>query len=257
MSSEKSELYTVIIFISATFFIIVIRFYYHHKQLYKVKEKNKIRPFETELLKTRLEVQAQTMQAVATDLHDNIGQLLSLAALTLNSITLKEDELAKKKIGNSLVLVNKSIKELRELAKLFNGRLIISQGIGYAIQHEINWLKRKSIYTLKVNNQLPIIDRYFPDKDLIILRLFQEIISNIIKHAQASIIEINLHLSAYVLYLNVADNGIGFNYEEVKHLKKGTGLYAINKRIEMINGQINISSKPNEGTFIFIEIPYQ
>ena len=95
-----------------------------------------------------------------------------------------------------------------------------------------------------------------PDKDLIILRLLQEIINNIIKHAQAKRIQIDSYLEKNVLHLKVTENGVGFNQDEIKAKKAGMGLNSIYKRIEMINGKLALNSAPGEGTSISIEIPY-
>ncbi|WP_165499665.1 sensor histidine kinase [Pedobacter frigidisoli] len=212
--------------------------------------------FEAEMLQTLVEVQDQTMQTIATELHDNVGQLLSLTTLTLNSINLGDSEKAGKKIESSLSLVNKSIKELRELAKLLHGEQLVENGIGHAIEQEINWLSKSGAYELKVSNQLFDLQVASPNKDLIILRLLQEIINNIIKHAKASYIEIDCYYAHETLYLKVKENGIGFSYDEKKQKKTGMGLNSIYKRIEMINGKLVLNSKLNKGTSIAIEIPY-
>ncbi|WP_165501398.1 sensor histidine kinase [Pedobacter psychrodurus] len=212
--------------------------------------------FESEILQTRVEVQDQTMQSIATELHDNVGQLLSLTTLTLNSVNLNDGEKAKKKIDNSLALVNKSIKELRELAKLLHGEQLVENGIGHAIDQEINWLNKAGTYELKINNQLIDLQIASPNKDLILLRLLQEVINNIIKHAQATHIQIDSYLTGNVLHLRVAENGVGFNPEEIKSKKSGMGLNSIYKRIEMINGKLILNSAPGEGTSISIEVPY-
>jgi len=212
--------------------------------------------FESEMLQARVEVQDQTMQSIATELHDNVGQLLSLTTLTLNSVNLNDGEKARKKIDNSLALVNKSIKELRELAKLLHGEQLVENGIGHAIDQEINWLNKAGSYELKINNQLIDLQITSPNKDLILLRLLQEIINNIIKHAQATYIQIDSYLTGNVLHLRVEENGIGFNPEEIKSKKSGMGLNSIYKRIEMINGKLILNSTPGEGTSISIEVPY-
>lgn len=212
--------------------------------------------FESELLKTHLEVQEQTMQTIATDLHDNIGQLLSLTTLTLNSINLSDVSKSEKKIASSLELINTSIKELRDLAKLLQGEQLVEFGLGKAVKKELDRLKRVGGYKLKVKNQLLMLNFSSPKKDLIILRLLQEIINNVIKHADARQVAIDLLYADEVLHLNVVDDGIGFDFEAVKEQKNGIGLYSIHKRIEMIAGKIHICSQPNKGTVIAIEIPY-
>lgn len=262
MPLQKQELYSVIIFITVAFFVIVsgvillVRLYYHRKKSHIEEKTLMSQKFESELLKTHIEVQEQTMQTIAADLHDNIGQLLSLTTLTLNSINLAEPEKSEKKINTSLDLVHQSIKELRDLAKLLQGEQLVETGLGVAIKQELDRLKRISSYKLKVKNQLLNLTVSSPNKDLIILRILQEIITNIIKHSKATNIEIDAALVKEELYLSVSENGIGFNYEEIKNEKKGIGLYSIHKRVGMINGKIDIDSRLSFGTKITLKIPY-
>jgi len=247
---------TLVFLLVPVFLILYIRSYNRHKKNHVLEKQNMQQKFESEMLQTRVEVQDQTMQSIATELHDNVGQLLSLTTLTLNSVNLDDGEKARKKIDNSLALVNKSIKELRELAKLLHGEQLVENGIGHAIDQEINWLNKAGSYELKINNQLTDLQIISQNKDLIILRLLQEIINNIIKHAQATYIQIDSHLANNILHLRVAENGIGFNPEEIKSKKSGMGLNSIYKRIEMINGKLILNSAPGEGTSISIEVPY-
>ncbi|WP_165501688.1 sensor histidine kinase [Pedobacter frigiditerrae] len=222
-----------------------------------IEEKKEMnQKFESELLKTQIEVQEQTMQTIASDLHDNIGQLLSLTALTLNSINLNEPQRLEKKVTESLNLVNSSIKELRGLAKLMYGEFIVQTGLGNAIKQELDRLKKIGNYKLKVKNNLINIDISSPNKDLIILRLLQEIINNIIKHSEATYLEFSIYIINEKICLNIQDNGIGFDTENEKMKKSGMGLNSMAKRVALINGEILIKSTPSTGTSISIEIPY-
>ena len=262
MQSETTQIViligisTLIFLLMPVFLIFYIKISSRYRKSHLLEKAAMKQRFEAEILQTLVEVQDQTMQSIATDLHDNIGQLLSLTSLTLNSVNLSDTDKAGKKIENSLSLVNKSIKELRELAKLLHGEQLVENGIGNAIEQEINWLNKAGSYQLIVNNQLLGLSVTSPNKDLIILRLLQEIINNIIKHAQATTIEIASSFERNTLYLSVKENGIGFNHEEVTQKKTGMGLNSIFKRVEMINGKLNLVSAPNKGTSISLEIPY-
>ncbi|WP_172406557.1 sensor histidine kinase [Pedobacter sp. AJM] len=238
------------------FLIIYIRSYNRHKKNHLLEKQHMQQKFEAEILQARIEVQDQTMQTIATELHDNIGQLLSLTTLTLNSVNINDSEKAEKKISDSLSFINKSIRELRELAKLLHGEQVVENGIGYALDQEVNWLSKTGAYEIEVNNSLVDLIEKSPDKDLIILRLLQEIINNIIKHANATAITFNAYYEDKTLHLQVKENGIGFNYEQAAAASSGMGLNSIYKRIEMINGKLVLNSSPNHGTNILIEIPY-
>ncbi|MFC3561811.1 sensor histidine kinase [Pedobacter jamesrossensis] len=262
MQNSPTQIISLIILASLVFLLMpifllmYIRSYNRHKKNHIAEKQNMQQKFDSEILKTHIEVQEQTMQTIATELHDNIGQLLSLTTLTLNSIKIPENEKVTEKVNNSLSLVNKSIKEIRELAKILHGEQIVESGIGNAIEQEINWLKRVGGYKLSINNDLLDIKISSPDKDLIILRLLQEIINNIIKHAQATSIQIDTCLKNDTLLLTVKENGVGFDYDEAKNKKSGMGLSSVQKRIEMIKGKIDVNSTIEKGTSIFIEIPY-
>ncbi|MFW0718143.1 sensor histidine kinase [Pedobacter sp. N23S346] len=247
---------TLIFLLMPLFLILYIRSYARHKKNHHLEKQHMQQKFESEILQARIEVQDQTMQTIATELHDNIGQLLSLTTLTLNSVNLNDSEKAEKKIGNSLTLINKSIKEIRELAKLLHGEQIVENGIGYAIDQEINWLNKTGAYEIENNNGLINVAERSPDKDLIILRLLQEIINNIIKHANATAITFDAFYEDKILHLNIKENGIGFDYEKNTTSRAGMGLNSIYKRIEIINGKLILNSSPNNGTIILIEIPY-
>ncbi|KQS41391.1 sensor histidine kinase [Pedobacter sp. Leaf194] len=236
--------------------LVYIRSYNRHKKNHFFEKESMRQKFESEILKTHIEVQEQTMQTIAAELHDNIGQLLSLTTLTLNSINVTENEKASEKIANSLSLVNKSIKEIRELAKILHGEQIVESGIGNAIEQELSWLRKVGTYQLQVNNGLLDLKNASADKDLIILRLLQEIINNIIKHAQATFIQIDTYLKGDTLFLTVKEDGIGFNYDEAMVNKTGMGLASVEKRVKLIKGKIEVNSVPEKGTSIFIEIPY-
>jgi len=262
MQLSSSEIITIItigtlIFLLAPIFLLVYIRQYNLRKIKNAEEKELMQQkFDSEILKTQIEVQEQTMQTIASNLHDNIGQLLSLTNLTLGSINLQENEKAEKKIGTSIELVNKSIKELRELAKLLQGEQLLQQGISYAITQEINWLQKIEAYQIHFENNMAETTLVSPQKDLVILRLFQEIINNIIKHAKATEITVQLYYAENQLFLSVIENGTGFDYEKVKQNNSGLGLYSIEKRVKMINGVLHLQSTINKGTEIVIQIPY-
>ena len=212
--------------------------------------------FESELIKTQLEVQEQTMQTIGADLHDNIGQLLSLTSLTLNSVELENPEKARQKIDAAIDLTVRSIKELRLLGKLLHGEQLMALGLTEAIRHEINWMEKSGQYQINFVHVHPIPAPGNTDKDLIVFRIVQEVLNNIIKHARATEINISLeYLAEGKLQLQITDNGIGFNSENPV-AGTGMGLLNIEKRAHIIGGEVAIHSNPGDGTIITIIIPY-
>jgi two-component system NarL family sensor kinase len=238
-------------------FIIGFLFFYQRKHNRHLTEKQILQShFQQTLLQTQLEIREQTMQTIGSDLHDNIGQLLSLTSLTLNSVKLEDTEKAQQKINSALELTVRSIKEMRMLGKLLQGEQLISLGLSEAIRQEINWIERSGKYALnyEVDGELPA--QRSPDKELILFRILQETLNNIIKHSKASEISIKLAYNKEGIRLQVIDNGTGFDINHLPEHQKGMGLMNIQKRAEILGGDVFIQSQPGEGTCVDIFIPY-
>lgn len=250
-------LVATIIFLIAPTFIVVYMFIYNERKKRHIQEKAQMQlSFEAEMAKTQLEVQEQTMQTIGTDLHDNIGQLLSLTSLTLNSVELDDDPKTQKKVDAAIDLTIRSIKELRQLGKLLQGDQLLAQGLVEAIRHEVEWVERSGKFqvTYVASDDIPAGGN--TGKDLIIFRIVQEALNNIIKHSSASHINIKIDYRDGLLNLYINDNGIGFDAAQLTPEKQGMGLHNIHKRAGIIGGQVHFRSTPGEGTGITIIIPY-
>ncbi len=232
---------------------------YQNRQNLNEKEKETMQSaFDQEILKTEMEVKEQTLQTIAADLHDNIGQLLSLTHATLSSINLQDQPKSEQKIATALNFVNSSVKDLRQLAKLLQAENLLQNGLINAIEQEINWLEKTGQFSVEFVNYL---NRELPDgnnKSLFVFRLLQEAISNIIKHAEATKVSIELGEVNNQLYCKIQDNGKGFDIVEMDHKKdRGLGLSNMKKRAALIGGKLEINSSPMMGTTIYIEVPYE
>jgi two-component system, NarL family, sensor kinase len=232
-------------------------FIYNRRKKKHMEEKEQMKViFDAELIKTQMEIQEQTMQTIGTDLHDNIGQLLSLTSLTLNSIELDNTDKAQQKIEAAIELNLKSIKEMRLLGKLLHGEQLIKQGLEEAIRNEVSWIERSGRFTVvyQTEGEKPLENS--ADKDLILFRITQEILNNIIKHSQAKEINVKLTYGDDGVRLQIIDDGAGFNVDEIPDAQKGMGWKNIEKRAEIVGGNVFIQSQPGEGTCIDIYIPY-
>jgi signal transduction histidine kinase len=261
MQISSKEFYHLVIIVSAIFLIapaflityIIIsnrrkRKHYQEKELLQ-------KDFESKLLRNQVEVQEQTLQAVAYDLHDHIGQILSLTAMTLGSVDLDDTGKLAEKINHAEDLAKRCIRELRGLSRLFHGEELLSKGLVKAIEFELEWIRKSVSCNVVFVNDSFIAPTGSQDKEIIIFRLFQEVFNNAVKHARASEIVVKLSNKDQYAHLSVTDNGTGFNVTETLDKRQGMGLHNIQKRTGLVNGKAEINSAVGKGTSINIYIP--
>ena len=261
MSENQTKISVAVITASLIFLIIalgliLLAFVYNRRKKRRIGEKELMKlTFESEQFKAQYEIQEQTMQTIGADLHDNIGQLLSLTSLTLHSIE-TEDLKVRQKIDAAIDLTMHSIKEMRQLGKLLQGDQLVVLGLSEAIRYEINWMERSGNFTISYleDGELPAGNS--AEKDLILFRILQEVLNNIVKHAKATLITIKLDYADGKLHLQINDNGIGFNAGELPLQQEGMGLHNIHKRAGIIGGDVSITSSPGEGTSVIVITTY-
>ena len=214
--------------------------------------------YQEETIKAQLEREEQTLNRVSQEIHDNIGQILSLVKLNLNTIELKDcDCPVKIKLDSTTELVGKAIHDLRQLSKSLNS-IHLSQGyLSESLNTELEIINKSNTFvsTISINGEEKPFN---PQKQLIIFRIIQEALNNIIKHARASHIDISLNYFPQLLDLFIEDNGVGFihNYDNTRESKSnGTGIENMYNRARIIGGYIEIKSVKGSGTSIHLSIP--
>lgn len=250
------EIASVIFLITPVFLIAYVASYNRRKKRH-VEEKERMRQaYERELLKAQMEVQEQTLQSVAYNLHDNVGQLLSLTIATLTSVDPDDKEKLPGKIASAEALTRRSLKELRALSRVLQGQELLEKGLAYAIDSELEWLRKSERYAIEIIDRRQVSASGKHDKEIILFRLFQEILNNILRHSGATAIRVVLEQAEGELTLCIEDNGEGFDVVGAMKAKKGLGLHNIQRRAAMINGRAVFDSVSGRGTTVTIIIPY-
>ena len=228
--------------------------------LAKQKEKIRIQKIEKELKEQELssidvliEGQEKERQRLAENLHDNLGG--TLAALKLNLQNLEQHQsdpnIVNKSINNSLNLINDAYQSVRTMAHEKSSGVVASQGLLPAIQ---NFTNNISSEKLKIEiDHFGLKNRLENSLEIKIFRIIQELITNIIKHANATEANISLTNHNSTLNIIVEDNGKGFKQNFSK--SKGVGIATIEKRIENLGGSLEIDSHPERGSSIIINLP--
>jgi len=193
--------------------------------------------------------QEKERQRIANDLHDDLGALMATIKLHINAINTE----GKKQINQIDILVNEAYNKIRGMAHSHNAGVMAKDGLLKALHKVASTINKSKQLHINVASH-GLENRLENSLELSIFRIIQELITNIIKHAQAT--EATIHLTQHDDSLNimVEDNGIGFNPQNIS-TKNGMGIHSIDKRIEHLNGTIDIESAAQQGTTVIIDIP--
>lgn len=187
-------------------------------------------------------------------LHDGLGQLLSAAKMNLQAAVehLPPDEKSGKIYANALQLVDESIVEMRSVSHQMVTSNVIRKGLANALKELVEKIENNRLkISVDVNGFFENIN---PEIQIMIYRILQESIHNVVKHAAASKIDIHLSAESNQIITSVRDNGIGFVLTSTKN-RKGIGLDNIETRVKFLKGDLKISSAPGHGTTLDIRIP--
>jgi len=260
---QKPEIYfvTIIGIILAVLlvgFIVTILFLYQRRQHRQEQEMLLVKDkYEKEALRSQLEIQENTLKAIAQELHDNIGQLLSVVKLSLSALPLEKDHPAHELSRHSQDVLNKAIYDLSDLTKSLHSERIRDVGLVESMRFELASIKKTGLIDIQFSVsgsevQLP------EQKAIFLFRMFQEMLNNILKHSRASHVTVSLsYLDDDTFVLEVADNGVGFNVTEKQQSvssSRGVGLKSMFNRAQLMGAVINIDSEEGKGTRVLVKL---
>lgn len=242
---------SILIVILLTFFISFFLAYQRRKTLLLIENAEEKQKFEQELAKAQTEIQEQTFKNISWELHDNIGQLLSVAKMQLNMLHNEVPQENKKGFKEASDVLGQGLKELRQLSHTLNTDFVSNRGLQESLENEINRFKRLNF--LRIDYMVEGETYPINKKDeIIIFRIFQECFSNVVKYSKASILTITLSYLPEELYVNATDNGVGFDLESER---KGTGIMNMQRRSELIGADFSIKTGKNKGVSVTLNYP--
>ncbi|SIS51971.1 sensor histidine kinase [Belliella pelovolcani] len=234
----------ILMLLMGSFIILMVLL--HRKR--QIENKQRLEALQAEFDKTILnaekEIQEETLSHVGRELHDNIGQLLSLTKLTLNSSK-------PEKIQEGRQLVNQVIKEVRTLSKDLNLDWVNAIDLEAFIKRELSKLEDLNFCQIEFEKtgQAEEVDQ---SKKLVLIRVIQECLNNVIKHAQPKKLVITLIQNPQLLAVHIEDDGVGFDTQKASN---GSGMYNLQKRMQTIGGSISITSELGKGTLVKLILP--
>lgn len=205
--------------------------------------------------KAIIEAEENERTRIAKDLHDGIGQQLSAIKLMTNSLHNEQDETIRKARLETLAqLTDESVKELRSVSHNMMPNALLKLGLSSAIREFVDKISSSGL--LKINLEVVgLNNRLEKTTETVLYRVIQELVNNIIKHANANKLDIQIiNHDNETLNVVVEDNGQGFDTTKVISFS-GIGLKNMISRIEYLNGTIDFDSTPGKGTTVIIDIP--
>lgn len=236
----------ILVFLAIMFLVALARHNQRRNKL--VYENQKIKKdFEQTLLNTQLEIQEQTLTHISQEIHDNIGQVLSLARLQLHSLS---ENSRREEIEYTDNLLEKAITDLRSLSHSLNTNSIKENGFAASLKKILEQFEKTGKFNTSFYDEADFT--ISDDHGIILFRIIQEVLNNITKHAEATEIIIRIEKPEKHIIISIADNGKGFNTEKLISTEGGIGIRNITERALIIGAKLSLISQVNHGTTVRI-----
>jgi len=207
---------------------------------------------EHEMIKTKLEIHEQAQKNIIQEIHDNIGQILSLAKLHLATLDFTKPEEVAQKTFNSNQLLSKAIKDLRNLTKYLDAEHVNRIGLTRSLEYELGFLpkERKEEPVLMVDGGPKTLRQ---EEELILFRIIQEVIAWFIKKSNTSRLSVIMQYqpASVLISIRAADTTDG----KEKPDDKDPGINQIRERSLIIGAGLQIDHTNNHETIISIDLP--
>lgn len=244
-------LITSVFLIAGVFLLFYVRLYNERKRNHEEEKQVMKQEFDTQILHAQVEVQEATFSTLGGELHDNIGQLLSstkmLLGLTERALSPVPDTLLA-----ATETLGKAIHELRALSKSMTREWLEQFDFVDNLRTETQRLNANNLLQVQLSC-LPSIPMT-ADKQILLFRIVQEAIQNVIRHSGAGLLIMEVSREGDRLHVSLADNGKGFTDTGKR---SGIGLINMKQRVRVLGGQIEWSSPNGGGTRVFINLPLE
>jgi len=231
-------------------------FYRWTRSLQLIKESKE----RKRLSKRLIEMLERDRRRIAMGLHDHIGQMLTTLKMDLEMIWKKmesADSPLKDQIETAINKAGQSIKEIKGVAYGLRPSVLDNLGPIPAVRALLNDVKERGNIEIDFFTQ-NVPQRFEPEKELAVYRIIQEALTNVLKHAHAKRVFLNLVKKNSVLCLSVEDDGVGFEQDKVMAVprtKSPMGLMIMRERVVQLDGEFSIESRIGGGTHLLAEIP--
>ena len=197
-------------------------------------------------------IQTQTLNDISEEIHDNIGQTLALANLNLRTINFNSADSIQNKTSDTKILISKAITDLRDLSRTMKNDSFVGVNIIKEVRAECAEVGKPGAFRIAFSSNVESLT-IATKKQVIVMRIIKGVFQNVIRHSQASLVEVDLDVKPGILSIKIKDNGIGFDLSG--EALNSNGHTNIRNRCLLLKAACNIESEPGSGTKITIDMP--
>ncbi len=236
-------------------FIISFAFIFQRRQARFREEKQVLLDaHQREILQTQLETQNQTLEYEGQELHDHIGQMLTVVLMHLNVM---DEDHPTALLTETLDLTNRVIDDIRALSKSLDGGTVSRFGLHECLQLELERIERLG----RCHTQFQTVGTPWllgEQVEIVLLRIAQEVLNNALKHAHCKTLTLQTSYQPSSFTMTITDDGAGFSVDAVAERtasQSGAGMTNLSRRAALLNGTCTVWSQPGSGTRIEINVP--
>jgi signal transduction histidine kinase len=222
----------------------------------KIEEAVKEKQFRSVLI---LEGQEEERRRIARDIHDGIGQMLAALRMNLDSIPYENSQNLRYQLRECQEVLRNIIKETRRVAFNLIPSSLGDFGIVPSVKKFCSQVSELMGIQISFVNKTGFINRLDKNVETHLYRIVQEGVNNAIKYSKSNKIMVSFSHNFYALVVEIADNGIGFDYEKLAisgyFAEAGHGIFNMRERTEFIEGRFELETAPGQGTKIKVTIP--
>jgi len=213
------------------------------------------RTAELQALSLRLlQIQEDERRAIARELHDQVGQMLTGLKFQLEAATAQAGPSAQEKLAEATATATELMSHVRELTQLYRPRVLDDLGLQPALEWHTKQFLRQTGITVSLDLALPAA-RLPNELETVIFRIAQESLTNVARHSGAKIAAISITHDAENLHVEISDQGCGFELAPVLTRRDAIGLAGVRERVHLAGGRLEIVSQPGQGTRLNATFP--
>lgn len=250
--SKKNYILLGSILLFVTIVLLAISYYLRYRLKQKARLQNEIMKQQDMASRAVINAEEEERKRIARDLHDGVGQLMSAARMNLSvyAAQARQDNVEQKaSLDKIITLVDEGCREIRQVSHEMIPNALLKKSLAAAIA---DFLDKIDSSSLQVHFSAEGMDeRFDTNTEIVLYRVIQECVNNVIKHAGATRLDISLFKDADGISATIEDNGKGF---DPLQQPAGIGLKNIRTRVEYLKGTVDIDSAPGRGTVVSLHV---